>query len=271
MREAENIVDEQQHVLSGIAEILGDRQARQRHAHARARRLVHLAEHKRAFGLYVRVFVMWIGVDLGFDELVIKIVAFARALADAREHRIAAVRLGDIVDEFLNQHRLADARAAKQADLAPLRIRRHQVNHLDARHQDLRVRRLFGVFGSRRMDGALDLELDRARLVDGLADDVHDAPERTLADRNHDRRAGVGHFLSAHEALGHVHRDATYTALAQMLGDFQHEPRAIVGGLQRVQDGGKFAFELHVHDRADDLCDVADVVCARHDSTSLKI
>ena len=45
MREAEDVVDEEQHVLALVAEMLGDGKARKRHAHACARRLVHLAKH----------------------------------------------------------------------------------------------------------------------------------------------------------------------------------------------------------------------------------
>ena len=54
----------------------------------------------------------------GVEELVIEVVALAGALADAGEHRDAAVALGDVVDQLLDQHGLADAGAAEQADLA---------------------------------------------------------------------------------------------------------------------------------------------------------
>jgi hypothetical protein len=42
LREAEDIVDEEQHVLALVAEIFGDSQASEADADARARRLVHL-------------------------------------------------------------------------------------------------------------------------------------------------------------------------------------------------------------------------------------
>ena len=154
LREAENIVDEEQHVLALVAEMFGDGEADQRHARRCARRLVHLAEDQRAFRFDVRVGVMRVGVDLGFDEFVIEVVALAGALADAGEHRIAAVRLGDIVDEFLDQHRLADAGAAEQADLAALGVGREQVDDLDAGDENLRLRRLLGIGRRRLMDGA---------------------------------------------------------------------------------------------------------------------
>ena len=52
--------------------------------------------------------------------------------------------------------------------------------------------------------------LDRAGLVDRLADDVDDAAERAVADRHRDRRAGVGDFLAAHQTFGGVHRDGAH-------------------------------------------------------------
>ena len=132
---------------------------------------------------------MRVGVDLRFDELVIEVVAFAGALADAGEYRIAAVGLGDVVDEFLNEHRLPDACAAEQADLAALGVGREEVHDLDAGDENLGFRRLFDIGRRWLMDRAARLHLDRAGFVDGLADHVHDAPERALADRNRDRAA----------------------------------------------------------------------------------
>ena len=139
-----------------VAEIFGDGQAGQRDAGAGARRLVHLAIDQRAFRAGGRAVVLVrIDVHLRLDHLVIEIVAFAGALADAGEHRIAAVRLGDVVDQLHDQHGLADAGAAEQADLAALGVGRQQVDDLDAGDEDLRFGRLLGV-GRRRLVDARD-------------------------------------------------------------------------------------------------------------------
>ena len=120
--EAEDVVDEEQHVLAFlVAEIFGHGQAGQRDAGAGARRLVHLAVDQRHLGAFGRASSEL--DDAGLDHLVIEVVAFAGALADAGEHRQAAVRLGDVVDQFLHGHGLADAGAAEQADLAALGVR----------------------------------------------------------------------------------------------------------------------------------------------------
>ena len=182
---------------------------------------------------------MRVGVDLRFDEFVIEIVAFAGAFADAGEHRIAAVGLGDVVDQFLNEHRLAHAGAAEQANLAALGVRREQIDDLDAGDEDLRFRRLIDIGGSWLMDRTARLHLDRPGFVHGLADHVHDAPERALADRHRNRFAGVGDLLAAHQALRNVHRDAAHGVLAELLGDFEHELVAVVVGLSALRMGGR--------------------------------
>ena len=120
--EPEDVVDEEQHVLVlHVAEVLRHRQRRQRDAQAGARRLVHLAEDER--GLVD---------DAGLLHLLDEVVALTGALADTGEHRDTAVVAGDAVDHLLDQHRLADAGTAEQADLAALDVRREQVDDLDA-------------------------------------------------------------------------------------------------------------------------------------------
>ena len=53
--------------------------------------------------------------DASLDHLVVEVVALAGSLADAGEHRVAAVRLGHVVDQLHDQHGLADAGTAEQA------------------------------------------------------------------------------------------------------------------------------------------------------------
>ena len=187
----------------------------------------------------------------------IEVVAFARALADAGEHGIAAVRLGDVVDQLLDDHGLADAGAAEQADLAALGVRRQQIDDLDAGDENFRFRRLVGVGGRGRMDRAPLLVRHRAGLVDGIADHVHDAAERAVADRHRDRLAGIGDLLAAHQAFAGVHGDGAHGQLAEMLGDLEHQAVALVLGLERIENRRQFAVELHVDNGADDLRDAS--------------
>ena len=193
------------------------------------------------------------------DHLVIEIVAFAGTLADACEHRITAVRLGDVVDQFHDQHGLADAGAAEQADLAALGIRCEQVDDLDAGDQDGSLGRLVGIGRRILVDRPQLFAFDRTGFVDRIADHIDDAPEQAGADRHGDRRAGVGDFLAAHQPFAGVHRDGAHGVFAELLRDFQHQAVALVGGLQSVEDRRQVFVEMHVDDSADDLGDVSFV------------
>ena len=262
LREAEDVVDEEQHVLAfDVAEILGDRQARQRDAGACAWRLVHLAEYQRDLRAFrLRIAVGILGDDARVEELVVQIVTLAGTLADAGEHRGAAVALGDVVDQLLDQHGLADAGAAEQADLAALCVGCEQIDDLDPRDQDRALGRLVDEQRCRGMDRCGRLCADGATLVDRLADDVEDAAERLRADGHADLRAGVGDGLAAGQTLGGVHRDRANGVLAKMLGDLEHEPVAVIVGFERRQNGGQVVGEMHVDDGTDDLRDAAGVV-----------
>jgi hypothetical protein len=190
------------------------------------------------------------------------------------------MRFRDVVDELHDQDGLADAGAAEQADLAALRIRREQVDDLDARHENFSFRRLIRIGRRGLMDGAHAADgLDRTGFVDRLADDVHDAAERGFTDRNRDRRAGIGDFLAAGQAFRRVHRNAADGVLAEMLGDFENKAVALVRRLERVENFRQVIFELHVDDGADDLGNAAlraggallGRCCFRHDTCPLRL
>ena len=170
--------------------------------------------------------------------------------------------LGDVVDQLLDQHGLADAGAAEQADLAALGIRREQVDHLDAGDQDRGLGRLVDEERRLGMDRGGVGVADRAALVDRLADHVHDPAERHRADRHADLRAGVGHLLAAGQALGGVHGDGAHGRFAEMLGDLEDEAVAAVRRLERRQDRRQLAVEGDVDDGADHLADAADILLA---------
>jgi hypothetical protein len=52
------------------------------------------------------------------------------------------VRFGDVVNQFHNQNRFADARAAEQTDFSAAQKRLNQVNNLDARLEHFEFGRL---------------------------------------------------------------------------------------------------------------------------------
>ena len=94
-------------------------------------------------------------------------------------------------------------------------------------------------------------------MIPVTADDVHDTAERFIANRHHDRRTGINHFLTADQTFGRVHGDGTHCVLAKMLGNFQNKAVADVYGFKGVQNSRQVIIELHVDNGADNLADAA--------------
>src|SRR3546814_399732 len=86
------------------------------------------------------------------------------------------------------------------------------------------------------MDRPLGFGLDRTDFVDRVAEHVHDAAERALADRHRDRLAGGAHFEAALEAVRRAERDRAHDAVAELLLDFQRQFGAV--DLEGVVNGG---------------------------------
>src|SRR6266478_557715 len=184
LREAEDVVDEEEHVLVLlVAKVLRDREARERHAEAGPRRFVHLAvdqsDLRRARVLLVD--------DARPRHFVVQVVTFARALADAGEYRHTAVELGDVVDELHDDDCLPDASTTERADLAALQEGTDQIDHLDARGEHLGGGGLVHQRGRRAVYRIVFLRLDRAAFVDGAAGHVEHATQHAVADRHADR------------------------------------------------------------------------------------
>ena len=221
LREPEDVVDEQQHVLAfRIAEILRDRERRQADAQARARRLRHLPIHERRPRL-ARV----VRIDhAALLKFVPEVVAFASAFTDAAEHRHTAVLQGDVVDQLHDDDGLADAGAAEEADLATLQIGLEKVDDLDAGFEHLEIGRLVLEGRRRAVNRPALLRLHRAvGKIHRLAEHVQHPPQRLGADRHGDRLAEVLGAHAALHAVGRLHRDGADPVLAQVLLDLGND------------------------------------------------
>ena len=153
--------------------------------------------------------------------------------------------VGHAVDHLLDEHRLADARAAEQADLAALDVRGEQVDRLDAGlEHDRRGLELVEVRGLAVDGPALgDLELVR-RLVQRAADHVEDGAEGHVAHGHGDRGAAVGHGLAAHHTVGGLQRDAADHAVAEVLGGLEGQGRRLEAGTGVLDLDGQRVVEL---------------------------
>jgi hypothetical protein len=167
------------------------------------------------------------------------------------------VRLGDVVDELLNEHGLADTGTSEETNLATTSVRGKEVDDLDAGLEHLGGGRLLDERGRVGVDGKHLVALDGATLINGLTNDVHDAAERALADGDEDGGAGVDDLLATDETLGTVHGDGTDGVLTQVGSDLEHETAPVeVLDVERVQDLGEvLRVELDVDDGTNDRLD----------------
>ena len=221
--EAEDVVDEEEHVLVLlVAEVFSAGEGGQGHAGAGAGGLVHLA------------------VDQGgalenasLGELVVHVVAFTGTLANTGEHGVAAVRFRDVVDHFHEDNGLAHAGAAEEAHLAALGEGHEQVDDLDAGLEELDFGVLLGEFRGRTVDGVVLFGVDRAEVVHGTAEDVHDAADGGLADGNHDGMSRCNSIHAANESVRRSHGDAADRIVTEMLCNFHVYRRKIFAHWKR--------------------------------------
>src|SRR5690606_40958798 len=81
-------------------------------------------------------------------------------------------RLGDVVDQFLNQDRLSYAGSAKQTDFSAFSVGRQEIDHFDARLKHLNLGALVHKLWCGSVNGPVFLRIDWTGVVHRLADDV---------------------------------------------------------------------------------------------------
>ena len=129
--------------------------------------------------------------------------------------------LGIIVDEFLNQHSFPYTSTSKQTNLSTTSIRGKEINDLDTSFQNVSSRRLVI-----SMNGAEFDTLNRAMLINGFSNDIHDASECSSVDWNHDGGAGINHFCSRDKTLGTIHGNSVNRVFAQTRSNREDETTA---------------------------------------------
>ena len=191
----------------------------------------------------------------GFEHLAEQVVALAGAFADASEHRQPLVRLGNVVDELLNEHRLTHAGSPEQPHLASSGDRLHEIDHLDARFQHLYAGGEILESGGGPVDRAPILHDRLRQAVDGTTHHVEQPPTNLSADRHRDGPARVHDLGTAREAVGRIHRDGSHAAFAHVLLHLEHQRICVIAfNGECIQNAGESTVrKLRIHDRTDDL------------------
>ena len=160
----------------------------------------------------------------------------------------------DVVDQLLNQNRLADTCAAEQTDFTTLCIGADQVDNLDTGFQNLGSGLLLLVGGSRTMDGPTLLGDGSLLVVDGLTQQVKHTTQALVTNGNADGGAGVYSLSTSLEAVGGGHSNTTNHIVTDVLSNLSNQNLVAVGDFDcAVQHGKLVVSESNIKDRTHDL------------------
>jgi peptide chain release factor 1 len=192
--------------------------------------------------------------DTSFDHFVVEIVTLASTLTDTAKDGETTMSLGDVIDEFLNQHGLAHTGTSEQTDFSATSVWSEKVNDLDTSFEHLSGCRLVNERRGVSVNRAEFDTLDGTTFVNGFANDVHDAAESASADGDKNGSARIDDFLTTNETLCTIHGDGANGVLSQMGRNLKDEATTMeILDLKGVEDGGKvFGVELHVDDGTND-------------------
>ena len=185
----------------------------------------------------------------------IQVVALAGTFANTGKYGITAVSFCDIVNQFHNQNRLADAGTAEQTDFAAFCIRFQQIDNLNAGGQNLSIGRLVHKCGSRTVNRIVKIRFNVTATVNRFADNVHNATQQRRSDRNLNRRIGINDFQTANQTFGLIHGNRTNNVFTQVLSHFQNQLAAVIVTLKRSQNRGQIIsiLKFNVDNRAHNL------------------
>ncbi len=210
LHEAEDVVDEQQHVLVlHVAEVLGHRQRRQGDAQADSRRLVHLAEDQRGLLEHARLF------HLDLRSVPSRVRSPTPANTDTPPWFCATRRIISVMSTVLptpappNRPILPPATYGVSRSMTLMPVSNRRLRRLER----VEVR-----------SGAVDVPpLDVGEVgvvgVEHVAPHVPHVTERAVADGHVDAATGVAHRGAARQTVGRLQADGADAAVAELLGD----------------------------------------------------
>ena len=167
--------------------------------------------------------------------------------------------LGNIVDQLLDKHCLADTRTTEKADFSALKIRFEQVNDLDSGVQHLLGGTEMLEFRCFPVDGEAGLIVKGSKSVDSIARDIHHAASDIDTRRHRNRSTGGNGLLTALQTVGRIHCHTSDGVLANVLLHFDDDTAAVgARDCQCIVDGREknlvsFRFKMHIHDRSYNL------------------
>jgi hypothetical protein len=163
------------------------------------------------------------------------------------------MELSDVVNKLHDKDGLADTGTTEKTNLTTFGVWAQKIDNLNTSDKKLFSGTLLLEGWSLSMDREEFGGVDRTALVDGLTDHINDSAESFGTDRHFDGVLSVSDGLSTNQTLGGVKSDGAHVIASQMLGDLKDEAVLSALNLERIENGRKFTFELHIDDGADNL------------------
>lgn len=162
--------------------------------------------------------------------------------------------LGDVVDEFLDQHGLANTSTSEETDFSTTGVRSEEIDDLDTGFEHLSGCRLVDEWRRIGVNGKHLGAFDGTTLVDGFANDVHDPTQSCGTDGDHDGCASVDDLLTTNETFCTVHGNGADGVFTQVRRDLKNETTTVeVLNLESIEDGREVVgIELDVYDGTND-------------------
>ena len=161
--------------------------------------------------------------------------------------------LGNVINKLHNKYSFSYTGTTEKTNLTSLGIWGEQVDDLDTSDEQLGSGTLILEGGSVSVDRQEFVRLDRALLVDWLADDVDDSAEGLWSDWHHNWISSVLDLLASNESFSRIQRNGTHVVSTEMLGDLKDESGLGALYLEGVENWRKVTLKLHIHDGTNDL------------------
>merc|ERR1719414_638602 len=109
---------------------------------------------------------------------------------------LPTVSLGHVVDQLHDEDSLAHPSTTKQTNFSSLGIRSQQVDHLDARDEDLLFHAHLFECRCLGMNSLSLISRNRTSLINRITNNIDDSAQSLRADRYHNRITSVVHNIA---------------------------------------------------------------------------
>ena len=157
---------------------------------------------------------------------------------------------GNVLDQLLDQHSLADTGATEQTNLTALGIRSQKVNNFNSCLQHLNSRTLLLKARCIPVNAPVLFILKRFAFINSISQHIEQTPQRFFTNRNLNTAAGCNDLHILMKSLAGCQHDTTHRIVTDMLCHLHDTSFSIIIYFQSILDIRKIAvLKLHINDR----------------------